>query len=324
MLRKLLVSLGSVMVVLLLLEAFVRVFPSQEFSVNSPYKYVQIRGIMKTSAPLWRYREVYPLEFDPRGYYRASGGNIDYYFDQYSGRWKEAEKRKLGKRVVVALGDSLTYGFGLRFEDTFIARLSSLLRADFVNLAREGGDVVSALAVYREHRAEVPHQAVVFGLHLNDLIEFPTSFVISNPLLRDDSFWQQHLHLLPYVLKKWDHSYGRAARLRRITDPAAFALPQFTKNFGALLQLRDLAAEKHRSFRVVILPVLVELKSHAFAAVFAELRRRLDEAGIAYVDLSGDWDQYNDQDLWITPFDQHPNEIANRIFADRIAIKTIF
>jgi len=71
-------------------------------------------------------------------------------------------------------------------------------------------------------------------------------------------------------------------------------------------------------FAVVILPVLIDLKFGTFNPVYNRIKALFDENDIMYFDLTSSVVAYSDKDLWILPFDQHPNEIANEIFTQKL------
>jgi hypothetical protein len=309
---------GGTIVAAIFLEIALRLFPTRDTQVNNPYQYTRLEGHPIVGRPFEHYREIYPMEFDPRSYYRMSAGVIDYFSDQFGGRWITAEKRLLSHNVAIAVGDSFTYGFGLRYSDSFIYLLSKRFPTwDFVNFARPAFNSIDAMRLYEEKKTALPHKLLLYGMNLNDLIEFPASYFITNPMI--GTGWAKHSKLVDFVLRKWDGSLGRSRRIQEIIDPAARERPFFRENFQAILKMRDLTKAKNIGFVVVVLPVLVDLEKRPFASVFSAIVTRLRQEGIQVIDLSTIIAGGRDSDFWITPFDQHPNEVANRIFADRIS-----
>jgi hypothetical protein len=85
------------------------------------------------------------------------------------------------------LGDSFAYGHDLHDEDSFIYKLQIKLqkkacRISFVNLAKRGVNSTKCLEIYQQFKDAIPHDAVLYGLHLNDRVEFATSYIVTNPL----------------------------------------------------------------------------------------------------------------------------------------------
>lgn len=261
-------------------------------------------GLESPGRPYWHYEERYPTspELDPRAYYAR--GNISFDFDQFGARWRSPTHRPLGKRFGLFLGDSFTYGFGLRFEDTF-AHLAEPPNLPLLNLSRQGADVLESEKIFRA--SGLRPSVIFFGLNLNDLIGFPASYVVTNPRKFSS-------RLAGFLADEWDASAGRNRRLREILDPAGFEKDFFRQNFAALRRLN----EGKIPFRVVVLPTFVDLKKDRLRPLYRGITQRLSAAGIKFIDISDGWTAYEDRDLWITPYDQHPNEIASRKIAERL------
>ena len=307
---------------LLALEVAVRVHAPRDLPLNDPYQFTRLVGRRAFGVPLHTYREVYPLEFDHDGYYQRSDGAIDYHFDQLGGRWIEPRARDLGAPVGLVVGDSFTFGFGLRYEDAYVFRVEQALAAQghprhFLNLAEPGADTARSLQIYLAARDRQPHDLLLYGLHLNDLLRFPTSVVAMTG-------WQARAaespsRLVAFALTTLQRHADRAEKIRQLTDPAQMELPYFRDNMAAIEALQRECASHGRRFVVVILPILVDLRAGTFEPVYAAARRALSERGIAYVDLSRALTADRDSALWILPFDQHPNERANDAFARALA-----
>ncbi len=315
--RNALLVFASLAVAALVCEGYFRIFPPSEIQTNNSYGYVSrlLPGMGADGTVHW-VRHNYPLAFDPRGYYRKSDGAIYYFKDQFGGRWVKLHGRKIGKRVGIVVGDSVTYGFGVRYEDSFVYRLGELLKTDFINLSVLGADSERAFKAYQQNADKIPHQLVIYGLHVNDLIEFATNYVAENSLL---GLWiAKHSRFAEFLVEKWDDTIGRAERIAKITSPDAFENDVFNGNFRAILKLQAEAEKRRVPLVVAVLPVLVDLKKDTFRPVYGEIEKRLTEHGFKYVDLTHGLENYHDSDLWILPFDQHPNEIAHGIFANEL------
>ncbi|MEO8755380.1 MAG: SGNH/GDSL hydrolase family protein [Casimicrobiaceae bacterium] len=317
-----LLALAGVAAALLGLEVGLRVWPPVELPLNNPYQFTRLVGAYRFHVPLYTYREIYPVQFDHDGYYQRSDGAIDYHCDQLGGRWIAPSQRPLDGDVAVVAGDSFTFGFGLRYADAYVYRTEQILqengrRRHFVNIAEPGADARVSLRNYLAVRDQQPHDLFLFGLHLNDLIEFPTSAVamVGHGPIQPIGGSQ----LLAFVARTLAKRADRNAKIRELTDPAQLEKPRFRDNMAAIEAMQRAAEERGRRFAVVILPILVDLRAGTFEPVYAAVRRVLDARGIAYIDLSQALDGARDASLWILPFDQHPNERANALFANQLS-----
>jgi hypothetical protein len=318
---KSLLALAGVAVALLALEVGLRLQPPVDLPLNNPYQFTRLVGTYRFHVPFSSYREIYPVQFDHDSYYRRSDGAIDYHFDQVGGRWIDARPRDLEGDVAIVAGDSFTFGFGLRYEDAYVFRTEQALEArgrrrHFVNIAEPGADARVSLRNYLAVRDQQPHDLFLFGLHLNDLIKFPTSYVAmagQGPIQPIGGS-----RLLAFIARTLAKRADRSAKIRELTNPAQLDQPLFRDNMAAIEAMHRAAAERGRRFAVILLPILVDLRTGTFEPVYAAIRRALDARGVAYVDLSHSLDGERDASLWILPFDQHPNERANAAFANRL------
>jgi hypothetical protein len=319
---KALLALTGIAVALLGLEGALRLWPPVELPLNNPYHFNRLVGTYRFHVPHYSYREIFPVQFDHDGYYARSDGAIDYNFDQLGGRWLDTGRRDLAGDIAIITGDSFTFGFGLRYEDAYVFRTEQTLQAlgrprQFVNIAEPGSDARVSLRNYLAIRDQQPHDLVLFGLHMNDLIDFPTSYVAmagQGPIEPIGGSL-----LLGFVARTVAKRADRNAKIRELIDPAQVDKPRFQDNMAAIESMQRAAVEHGSRFAVVILPILVDLRAHTFEPVYAAIRRALDARGVPYIDLSRALDGESDASLWILPFDQHPNERANAAFAQRLS-----
>jgi len=271
--------------------------------------------------PFHSWTERFDPELDVRGYYAKSDYRIEYLFDQLGARWRAAATRPLDGRVVVVLGDSFTYGSGLRYADTWVDQLERRLAGDgavttFLDFAESAADSRRCLEIYEALDRSIAHEDVLYGLHLNDLVSFETSAVIRNEML--GTSLDRHSRLVEFVLKRLNASIVRRSRLSELESLDVFERPRFRRNFPAVEALQRAAEERGARFRVAMLPVLIDLETEGFRHVYDELARRLAARGIEVLDVTDAVRGRHESDLWILPVDQHPNEIASALFAERL------
>ena len=128
MVKRLLLSLCSTLLVLMVLEIVARLvceddlYPPPREDVASPLPGCRGQPVPFGFIPLARIRSVYPD--DPRGYF-DEGNVIDHDFNRAG--WRDTE-HTLAKPPntyrILGLGDSYLFGQGVRFEDICLARRS--------------------------------------------------------------------------------------------------------------------------------------------------------------------------------------------------------
>jgi len=316
-----LLVLGSVGLFLLCLEVVCRFLPATELQMNDPYRYLLTIGVRAHHCPYFTYMEKVPLKYDHQGYYAPTDGIVVFHSNQLGARWTEPADQELGDANILVLGDSFTYGHGLYYEDTFSFMLQEKLNgsgrsAAVLNLAERGADSVRTLEIYRRFKDEVPHRAVFYGLHINDVMEFPTNYVINNPLAIP--WLVQSSRAAAFIAKRFHNLLLRNRRIEALNDPSMFEKEYFIKNFAAIRSLHEKAGQKGARLYVLVLPILNELKKDAFRPLYRGIIERLEKSGIACVDLTESVKGMSDKSLWVLPFDQHPNKRANAVFAGQL------
>lgn len=69
---------------------------------------------------------------------------------------------------ILAIGDSFTYGLGVRDEDTFAALLEQATGAELINAGVNGYGIDQALIMWEEKGRQLAPQAVVLGYYVDD------------------------------------------------------------------------------------------------------------------------------------------------------------
>jgi len=330
--QNILVTLASLLLLFVVFETALRIVPYREVQVNNPYRFTKVRGEADFGVPFHSYSEVYPLRFDKRRYYQKSNGVINYYFNQLGARWVGPEKQKLQRKNALVVGDSLTYGFGVRYEDTYIFKLQNLLEEEriymsFINFSVPASSSKECLEIYMREKEAVPHEVLIYGLHLNDLIAFPTSYVISDfHIYRWDIQMREKSKLVDFVLRKIEKIKTRHDNIQQLTSLSNFETDYFVNNMNAIKQMSLEAKKKNVRFFVVILPILADVRQDTFRSVYNKIRELFAEHNIESIDLTSSVMPHKDSDLWILPFDQHPNELANAPFAQKLhyLLKDVF
>ncbi len=74
-----------------------------------------------------------------------------------------------------------------------------------------------------------------------------------------------------------------------------------------------------RRFLVMLFPVFIQLDDYPFKQIHEMLADRFKRHSITFIDLLSQFKDKQDDELWIFPYDQHPNEIVHRQVADTLA-----
>ncbi len=318
-----LIIIAGIFLIITILEITLRIFPDKYTHINNSYRYTKFLGELKHEVPFHSYCEIYPLDFDARKYYKKSSGIIKYDFNQFGARWIKSKNQEIsGEKKIFVVGDSFTAGFGLRYADAYIYKAQNLLHEDglsydFVNFSVPGANSKTCLENYRKKRDLIPHDMLLYGLHLNDLLSFSTSYVICD-IHRYETRIRNKSKLADFILKRVEKGRSRQKNIEKLLDPSKLSSDYFVENMNAIKQMDRETKQQGIEFVVVILPILVDVQKGTFRPVYDRIKKLLDECGIKYLDLTSSVVHYRDSNLWILPFHPHPNEIANAIFAQEL------
>jgi len=277
--------------------------------------------------------ETYPT--NPRGYLdRLPAGGFGIVTD----RSRHACEAPATEDDIVFVGDSFTWGQGVRVEDT----LSSRIRAmgyRVRNCATPGQDLNEILSHIATAATQVP-KLIVYGLVLNDTcgrledrtphLTTPDDSTKDSTIIVDDGIWTR----------------GRARELhleRRLNDLGAFDFLRAStafRWFHRRLLIREIAEHTERVYRecwtpsdalthsfdaiarhgsmapkflVVVWPLFVDLDDYPFAAAHETIRTHLQQRQVPTVDLLSVFEGRDAADLIVHPGDRHPNEHANEL-----------
>ncbi len=325
--KKLLLATAAFLLPLVLLELYFYIVPLESYPINDPSQYAEVVGERRYLVPRHTYAERYPPRLDTRGYYQKKDeGLVSFHSDGFGARWIDEHGQNVAGDSVVALGDSFTYGVSLRYEDAYLylaqqELLSTDLDVSIFNFSRPGANSRKILKIYREIKGRVPHQLVLYGFHINDVISFGTSRVALNPLL--DKPLVRFSRVARFIAQRLDNSDRRAERIAYLNDPQRFRDAYFASNVNAVEILQREVAQAGRELRIVLLPILVDIEQKTFDPLYERLRAELEKREIPYVDLTGTITSGGDPEWWVLPLDQHPNELANALFARQLAAELL-
>jgi lysophospholipase L1-like esterase len=262
-----------------------------------------------------------------------------------------ASPKPPGRFRVVAIGDSVTFGFGVNDGDTFCAQTELLLRSkvpsldlDVVNIAVPGYDTRQEVALLRRSLARLEPNLVLVGLYSNDIPDsledgaggttIATARVDDGRVLQMNaaptSWWDLQLRKSRAI-----YTIGRA--LRRFARKGEWGMSRFTMEIDILEgrdsaqldaawdrvdkqlgMLHEMAVEHGFSVGVVVLPPreqVVGLYPHA--RYQNRVRSMAEPLGFFVIDpLPALAASKEKKDRLFVPYDRnHPSEAGHRVIA---------
>lgn len=228
-------------------------------------------------------------------------------------------------RRICALGDSFTFGFGVRGEDAYPEVLQRLFEQDgrardieVLNMGVGGYSSADEALVLRYKAMPLSPDLVTVGYFFNDPETLPV----------------YPLQAAFAPVKAWQHStllrrIARAVRLQQIRtlgggDYFRYLAAPEGPAWPALLQaFRDMGAATRPSGIPVVVLIFPETlteawKRYAYADLHDQVARAARSAGLEVVDLLGAFQAYPPRRLHVSPEDRHPSAFAHRVAAQTL------
>ena len=271
---KIALSLASVCMTLVLLELGVRLFYPQDpgFWDSEPF-----RRVAGTSPHF--------VENIPGAHARFLGVQVD--INSFGLRdYEFAIPKPPGTVRILAVGDSVTFGYGVSMEDTYAKVLERLLnqtthdgaRYQVLNGAALGGSLSDYLHFLQLRAETIQPDIVLIGFCLNDMALYSESGSVSAapPRWRDKTvawirqfnrFWLRHsqVYLLSYARLK-AFLYGAGAldmndRFLALEAPSEYQRRAWTSTFEMLTRIARFCMEHGYRLVVVVFPMQMQLSA---------------------------------------------------------------
>jgi lysophospholipase L1-like esterase len=228
-------------------------------------------------------------------------------------------------RRIVAIGDSVTFGFGVAGEDTYPNVLERRLndgspgeRYEVLNLGVGGYSTRDEAIVLRHKGLRWNPELVVIGYVLNDPETEPLQ-PLHEYFQRPE--WWQYSSLLRFIAQTVHNrevaTYGGGSYERYLHAPE---LPKWQ---GVEAAFADIAAmARAGGFPVVLLIFPSTTASPWSSYPYRDLHRQVaaaaTAAGFHVIDLLGEFSQHAPEDLMVDPEDGHPSKLGHAIAADEL------
>jgi len=284
---------------------------------------------------------------NPRGYF-DNNNELAHFTNKAGFRGGEFEPAKPADTIRIAfLGDSFTFGEGVRFEHTYPERLAALLRrrtggtrmnVQSYNFGVGGYNTTQSLHALRKWALVCQPDIVVLGFALNDAEEplYEIDAATGRPKRRnregdvpeyiDDARPPDSLLYKSAIARcLWRYRAGKERANRIIAFYHGLYTDEQPGWQACKRSLRDISeacSQRGIPFVVVQFPALIALDNrYPFTGIHEQVRKEVESVSATFVDLLPHFKGRNAAALWVHPADQHPNEIAHEIAARALANK---
>jgi len=220
-------------------------------------------------------------------------------------------KKKDGLRIVT-IGDSFTFGEGVKEKDTFPRLLEESIGIETVNIAMQGLNTRHERLILQENMQLQP-DLVIVGYVLNDTMPYEETLAMVHTSLRAAR--------VPRVLRfsrVCAFAYARISSLLQsrkvLTDYHYWFKRGWPDSSEELLAIKDLCDSHKSELLLVLFPILLKLNDRY---PFLELHREIGDFArrneINFLDLLGVYKNRKASSLWVHELDHHPNVLAHKM-----------
>ena len=341
--QKLSLVVFSILVTVLVLEIIFRLLSIQPTTGSTLY--VNLREALEISThpfyPNYSGDRVayYLYKYKPDAYWATEyPSNERGYFNEYNQvvyltntdgyRDEQFQHRRRDVFRIIAIGDSMTLGEGVRAEDIYAKVTEAMLRSEGLgvevyNLGVNGYGIRDEAASLEAHLRAYHPDFVIWGYGLNDISHAAfDEWIEMMDKSKGSTLFDSPSLFLNFVQERIWKLYSS----REYTS-FVLGLYQSPKHWT---ELTSLLRYVHRTIReqqadllVLVLPHLDALDSqdYAFAPVHDLLAGFFKDEGLNVIDFTRAFGEHGARELRVHEVDGHPNEIAHRIVAQEIVRK---
>lgn len=243
-------------------------------------------------------------------------------------------KKDAGVSRMLVLGDSYTYGYGIRnIENVYTNLLGKMMnrrgdrRWEIINTGVPGAGTEQEVGIFRDYLKYSP-DVVLVGFHLND-VEGPRHAIMSYCLyepflpgiigrgLRNVSYFYYFLEtrynrLLERL--KWKMNY-KEYMLDLYSDKSKDEWLAFDKN---IQYLTDETRKRNIKLVICVFPIVADWKESPFKKMHKRIDDYFPQKGILAMDLLPYYEKIDYKKLLFSDYDSHPNELGHKIAAEEI------
>jgi lysophospholipase L1-like esterase len=227
-------------------------------------------------------------------------------------------ERTPGVMRIAMVGDSLTMGWGVAFDEMFSKRIEKMYndagtKAEVVNLGVGNWNTVQEVQYFLTKGYKYQPDIVVLNYFVNDAE--PT------PLRREEPGWLLRNCYSCVFFKGRLDTLARMFTTKQNWADFYLGLYDGGKSEGwlaaraAIKELADYCKQNNVKLLIAHLPELHDVQNYRFGLVTELVRQAANENGVPFVDLLPNMQFHASEDLWVTPPDPHPNGFANGVIA---------
>lgn len=248
------------------------------------------------------------------------GVHIKINSDGFRDKEYTVEKDTATFRILI-LGDSITFGWGVAFNNTFSKVLEQRLNQEkqspdstyeVLNLGVGNYNTVMETITLEKKGLLYNPDLIVLAYYINDVEITP----------KKPFFLFKYSYLYAFL---WDKYQNIKVRFIGGNDYKSYYKKLYADNYSgmvegheALLSLVQLARERKIPLLIMIIPEFHQFKEYPFQEVTFFVTEIADEQGVPILDLLPFFLSYEPETVWVSYEDAHPNAVGHQVIADAL------
>jgi hypothetical protein len=233
---------------------------------------------------------------------------------------------------VMVVGDSLTYGYGVREEETYPKQIETILKKNFnvevLNLGVSGYQSEDVLKIVKKFVPLLRPDLIIYGVCLNDFLpsgvgQYENNLAYSFPIPGAvKNFLSEKTHLGRLMGEAYNDGLMKLGFRNDFYTDILEDFKNYQTRFARDVKDMNMFA-LDRELPPIIAMVLnqyPELHSKGYQIAMAA-ERHLANAGMTVIPTEEFYKKYNGQSMAVSRWEGHPNTKAHKIFADFIAAR---
>ncbi len=222
------------------------------------------------------------------------------------------------ERSFLAIGSSITLGWGVEYKNTFTNRLNEFSKRDNKNWLFINGGIGN----YNTERYVNNYLENWKKLEFTDLlIQFFVNDTENLQLVKEPNFFVEHTHLGVIVWKLYN-SYKSKFKTEKIDDYYKELYNENNRGFQqavkSLKKIQKHCESNGLNCLLINTPDIHQLEPYKLLFINKKMKKISEEINLPYLDLLNSFRKYDAKELWNGYGDPHPNKLGHKEMAETI------
>jgi len=218
---------------------------------------------------------------------------------------------------IVVLGSSITLGWGVPVEDTYLKLIEKQLegkagnkKVEIINTSVGNYNTVREVEAFFEKYTDLSPDMIIISFFINDpqLIDVKDNFILKHSQLAV-LLWSKYQQITRTMKLKTDYLHYYKNLYKNDN-------PGWPKCLAELERLREYCKNKNIPVLMTITPEIHNLKDYPFKEIHEIMKKQAAELNFKFLDFYAVLNNVEAKDIWAMRGDPHPNKEGHKIMAE--------